>query len=82
VFENFAGKLTVGLFRSDILASILRHDVSGEKSLVRDPARFKTHESSSLLQGAMSEADTMRSFLIPQVMQDAESNHNIRASKS
>jgi hypothetical protein len=82
VFENISRKLTVHLLCSNILPSILGHDVSGKKSLVRDPARFKTHESSPLLQGTMSEADTMLSFVIPQVMQNAEPYHNVRISES
>jgi hypothetical protein len=36
----------------------------------------------ALFQGAMSEADTMLSFVILQVMQNAESYHNIRISES
>jgi hypothetical protein len=82
VFENIARKLTIRLFCPNILASILGHNVPGEKSLVLDPACFKTHESPALFQGAVSEADTMFSFLISQVMQNAESYNNIRISES
>jgi hypothetical protein len=66
----------------NILAWVLGHYVAGEKSLVGDPACFKTHESPALFQGAMREADTMLSFIIRQVMQNAESYHNIRISES
>jgi hypothetical protein len=66
----------------NILAWVLGHNVPGEKSLVVDPACFKTHESPALFQGAMSEANTMLSFVIVQVMQNAEPDHNIRVSES
>jgi hypothetical protein len=62
--EEIARKLTVHLRCPNILPSIPGHNVSGEKSLGRAPACFKTHELPSLLQGAMSEADTMGSFVI------------------
>jgi len=82
VFENIAHKLTIHLLCPNILARIFGHNVPGEKSLVGDPARFKTDESPALFQGAMSEADAMLSFVILQVMQNAKSYHNIRISES
>jgi hypothetical protein len=75
-------KLTIHLLCPNILAWVLGHNVPGEKALVGDPACFKTNESPSLFQGAMSEADTMLSFVIVQMMQNAESYHNIRVSES
>src|SRR5262249_36116499 len=82
VFENIPGKLTVPLFCSNILPSILGHNVPGKKSLVREPTCFQGYEPPSFFQGAMSEVDTMLSVVIPQVMQDTEGYHNIRISKS
>jgi hypothetical protein len=70
------------LLCSNILPSILGHDISGKKSLVRDPTCFQTYEPPSLFQGAMSKVDTMRSVVIIQVMQNAESYDDIRVSKS
>jgi hypothetical protein len=82
VFEDIVRKLTIHLLCPNILAWILGHNVPGEKALVGDPACLKTHESPALLQGTMSEADTMLGFVILQVMQNAEPYHNIRTAES
>ncbi len=70
------------MLRSNILPAILGHNIPGKKSLVRDPTCIKRYEPPSLFQGVMSEADTMRSVVIAQVMQNAESYHDIRISES
>src|SRR5262249_30708496 len=61
VFESSPGKLTVLLFCSNILPSILRHNVLGKKSLVREPTCFQGYEPPPFFQGAISEVDTMPS---------------------
>ena len=73
VFENLPRKLTVRLLCSNIPPSILGHNVSGKKSLVRDPTCIKRYKSPSVFQGAVSEMNTMLGVLIIQVMQNFES---------
>jgi hypothetical protein len=63
VFENLPRKPTVRLLCSNIPPSILGHNISGKKSLVRNPTCIKRYKSPSLFQGVMSEADTMRSVV-------------------
>src|SRR5439155_26464722 len=75
-------KLTICLLCSNVLPSILGHNISGKKSLIRDPTRIKTYKSPSVFQGVMSETDTVCSVVIVQVMQNAESYRDIRISES
>jgi hypothetical protein len=74
--------VAIRLLCPHILPTIPGHNISGKISLVRDPTRIKTYKSPSVFQGVMSEADTMRSVVIVQVMQNAEAYHDIRISES
>jgi len=81
-FPENLRELAVLLFRSNIPASVIRHEICGKRSLVRDPTRIKRYKSTSHLQGAMSKPNTIHSIFIVQVVQNGDRYHNIGIFKS
>jgi hypothetical protein len=82
LFEKLCCQPTICLLCPHMLPTIPGHNISGQKSLVRDPTPVKTYKSPGRFKGAMSESDTMLSVVIIQVMQDAKSYHDVCISES
>jgi hypothetical protein len=41
--KNLRGKLAILLLRSNVPASVVRHDTLGKRSLIRNPTRIMTY---------------------------------------
>jgi hypothetical protein len=49
ISENFRGKVAVLLLRSNVPASVVRHDTLGKRSLIWNPTRIMAYQSTSSL---------------------------------
>src|SRR4029077_752555 len=47
--ENLSRKLAILLLRSNVPASVMRHDTLGNRSLIRNPTRLMAYQSASSL---------------------------------
>jgi hypothetical protein len=66
--KHLRGKLAILLLRSNVPASVVRHDTLGKRSLIRNPTRIMTYQSASSFQGVICELNAIRSFFVVEVV--------------
>jgi hypothetical protein len=66
--KNLRGKLAILLLRSNVPASVVRHDTLGKRALIRNPTCVMSDKPTSSFQSVMSEANAIRSFFIVEVV--------------
>jgi hypothetical protein len=82
ILKNLAGKVAILVLRSNVPASIVRHDVLGKHPLIRNPTRIEANESTAHLERIMSKPNAMHGILVVEMVQNSDCNHNVGISKS
>ena len=80
--KNLVRKLSILVLRSNVPASVVRHDISGKHPLIRNPAGIETNESSAHLERIISKPNAMHRILVVEVVQNSDRNHNVGIFKS
>src|SRR5258708_3734248 len=82
ILKKLAGKLPILVLRSNVPASVVRHDTPGKYPLIRNPTGIETNESTGHLERIISKPNAMHSILVVQVVQNSDCNHNVGIFKS
>ena len=82
ILKNLAGKLPILVLRSNVPASVVRHDVPGKHPLIRNPTGIQTNESTAHLERIISKPNAMHGILVIEVVQNSDCNHNVGIFKS
>jgi len=80
--KNLPGKLAILLLRSNVPASVVRHDTLGKGSLIRNPTGIEANESTAHLERIISKPNAMHRILVVEVVQNSDCNHNVGIFKS
>ena len=80
--KNLAGKLSILVLRSNVPASVLRHNILGKHSLIRNPTGIEANESTAYLERIISKPDAMHGILVVEVVQNSDCNHDVSICKS
>jgi hypothetical protein len=62
--KNLAGELAILLLRSNVPASVMRHDTLGKHSLIWNPTGIQANESTAHVEGIVSELNAMHGILV------------------